>query len=144
MAQEYSDGSADSPPARLLLPHLQSRQQPRKPICRGAQLRLLHAAVCKVYRASRRDLCYCLLRNHFHFLIRIRDPLDARTDPSRCFSNLFNAYARAFNRMYHRTGALFQRPFGRRAVTDDRYFVRLVTYIHHNPQHHGFVDDFCD
>jgi len=87
---------------------------------------------------------YCLLRNHFHILVRIRDPLDIGTEPSRCFSNLFNAYARAFNRTHHRTGALFQRPFGRLAVTDDRYFARLVTYIHHNPQRHGFVADFRD
>jgi REP element-mobilizing transposase RayT len=87
---------------------------------------------------------YCLLRNHLHLLVRIRDPHDARTEPSRCFSNLFNAYARAFNRMYQRTGTLFQRPFGRRLVTDDRYFVRLVVYIHHNPQRHGFVADFRD
>ncbi len=87
---------------------------------------------------------YCLLRNHFHLLVRIREPFDVATEPSRCFSNLFNAYARSFNRMYQRTGALFQRPFGRLAVADDRYIARLVTYIHRNPQRHGFVADFRD
>jgi hypothetical protein len=61
---------------------------------------------------------------------------------SRCFSNLFNAYARAFNLAYGRTGALFQRPFQRIAVHDECYFVNLVYYIHFNPQKHGFVDDF--
>jgi putative transposase len=85
-----------------------------------------------------------LEHNRFHFLMRIRDSLDARTDPSRSFSKLFNAYARAFNRLYQRTGALFQRSFGRRAIADDRYFARLVTYFHHNPQRHGFVADFRD
>jgi hypothetical protein len=29
-------------------------------------------------------------------------------------------------------------------VTDDRYFARLVIYIHRNPQRHGFVADFRD
>ena len=63
-------------------------------------------------------------------------------DPSKQFSNLFNAYARTFNNTYRRTGALFQRPFGRIEVTSDRYFRRLVLYIHQNPQKHGFVQDF--
>ena len=63
-------------------------------------------------------------------------------DPSKQFSNLFNAYARTFNNTYQRSGALFQRPFGRIEVTSDRYFRRLVLYIHQNPQKHRFVKDF--
>ncbi len=63
-------------------------------------------------------------------------------DPSKQFSNLFNAYARTFNYTYGRTGALFQRPFGRIEVTADAYFRHLVLYIHQNPQKHGFVKDF--
>ena len=34
---------------------------------------------------------YCLLRNHFHLLIRTRD--STPKTPSQAFSNLFNAYA---------------------------------------------------
>ena len=63
-------------------------------------------------------------------------------DPSQAFSNFFNAYAKAFNKAYHRTGALFQRPFGRIEVTNEAYWFRLVTYIHQNPQRHSFVADF--
>jgi len=96
---------------------------------------------------------YCLLRNHFHFLVRIKtveeqdltsfgNLSDLPPKPSRQFSNLFNAYAKAFNKTYHRTGTLFQRPFGRIEVTSDSYFMQLVTYIHQNPQKHGFVNDF--
>lgn len=88
---------------------------------------------------------YCLLKNHFHFLVRIKEDLsDLKnlTGLSKPFANLFNAYARAFNRAYGRTGALFQRPFGRIPVTTDPYFARLITYIHQNPQKHGFVSDF--
>ena len=86
---------------------------------------------------------YCLMKNHFHLLVRIKESDDGR-DPSRCFSNLFNAYARSFNRAYGRTGALFQRPFSRIEVTHDRYFTAVVSYIHRNPQKHGFVADFRD
>ena len=104
---------------------------------------------------------YCLLRNHFHLLVRTRDieekdltgatdltglprPVRSIPPPSRAFSNLFNAYAKAINKTYDRTGSLFQRPFGRVAVTSDAQFAWLVVYIHRNPQKHRFVDDFRD
>ena len=90
---------------------------------------------------------YCLLRNHFHFLLHVKDITSFQDPsvlkkPSQYFSNLFNAYTKAFNKAYNRTGALFQRPFGRIEVTSDPYFMWLVTYIHQNSQKHGFVDDF--
>ena len=91
---------------------------------------------------------YCLLPNHFHFLLHIRD-VDGGSgpegkQPSQCVSNLLNAYARAFNRAQQRSGSLFQRPFGRKLVTSDAYFAWLIAYIHQNPQKHGLVDDFRD
>jgi len=65
-----------------------------------------HAApVCDTY-------AYCLLRNHFHLLVRIKDD-DRPYRPSQSFANLSSAYAKAFNKVYRRTGARFQRPFGR-------------------------------
>ena len=91
---------------------------------------------------------YCLLSNHFRFLVCIgdRQPSDERrpVPPSRAFANLFGTYAKAFNRAYHRTGSLFEKPFRRRRVDNDHYFAALVTYIHRNPQMHGFVEDFRD
>ena len=84
---------------------------------------------------------YCLLRNHFHFLVRIK-PSPIPKPASQAFSNFFNAYARGFNNAYKRSGALFQRAFGRIQVTSGTHFAMLVVYIHQNPQKHGFVDDF--
>lgn len=87
---------------------------------------------------------YCLLKNHFHLLIRVKDiPSTPRPiEPSQAFSNLFNAYTKAFNKTYLRTGSLFEHPFHRIPVTNDSYFVNLIQYIHLNPQKHGFVRDF--
>jgi REP element-mobilizing transposase RayT len=98
---------------------------------------------------------YCLMRNHFHVLVRIRTELAgqpfAGLKPakgltpeivSRHFSNFFNSYAQAINKAYDRTGALFQKRFGRVLVDSDRYFLTLIHYIHFNPQKHGFVEDF--
>jgi REP element-mobilizing transposase RayT len=84
---------------------------------------------------------YCLLRNHFHLLIRVKSEDEAPKAPSRYFANWFNAYAKAINKAYGRSGALFERPFQRIEVTDEPYFAQLVTYIHLNPVRHGFVDD---
>jgi putative transposase len=97
---------------------------------------------------------YCLLRNHFHLLVKIRSedeigetlkvlgkPLGSDY-PSKRFSDFFNAYAKAVNRAYDRTGSLFQHPFGRVLVTNDRQFWNVIAYIHRNPQKHRLVDDF--
>lgn len=56
---------------------------------------------------------YCLLRNHFHLLVRVKDlsGLESPKLPSQCFSNLFNAYTKSINKAHGRTGALFERPF---------------------------------
>lgn len=93
---------------------------------------------------------YCLLTNHVHFLVRIHKTrkvsetfrVSKTFRVSRQFGNLFNAYAKAFNKTYHRTGSLFQKPFGRVEVTCDSHFIHLITYIHRNPQRHGLIDDF--
>jgi putative transposase len=112
---------------------------------------------------------YCLLRNHFHLLVRIKTPheiqqkletarvagsgksvpamieaLRAIKNPSQRFGNLFNAYTKAMNKAYGRTGSLFEHPFHRILIDNPEYFLRLVTYIHQNPQKHGLVDNFCE
>lgn len=63
---------------------------------------------------------------------------------SKKFSDFFNAYAKAINKAYHRTGSLFQHPFGRVIIQNDRQFWNVIAYIHQNPQKHGFVTDFRD
>jgi REP element-mobilizing transposase RayT len=85
---------------------------------------------------------YCLMKNHFHLLIRIQPQDLSNFDCSKPFSNLFNAYTKALNQTYHRTGSLFERPFKRILVDSDSYFIHLVSYIHRNPQKHGFTDNF--
>ena len=94
---------------------------------------------------------YCLMRNHFHLLLRIKEQTSQVSKTcevltprkvSQHFSNLFNAYTKAINKAYGRSGSLFEERFGRITVTADAYFTNLIFYIHFNPQKHGFVDDF--
>lgn len=61
---------------------------------------------------------WCLMKNHFHLLVRIKYlheiTTEKKIEPSQAFSNLFNAYTKAFNKKYNRHGALFERPFRRK------------------------------
>lgn len=82
---------------------------------------------------------YCLLPNHFHLLIQIKK--DA-SNPSQKFSNFFNSYTKSINKRYKRTGSLFQKPFKRIRVKDENYLMKLVTYIHFNPENHNIANDF--
>jgi hypothetical protein len=59
---------------------------------------------------------------------------------SKQFSNLFNSYTKAFNKINNRKGGLFMRPFNRLKVTNDQYLVKLVHYIHYNPVEAGICD----
>ena len=87
---------------------------------------------------------WCLMKNHFHFLVRIKDideiVTGKKTPPSQSFSNLFNAYTKAFNKKYNRHGALFERPFQRKQILFDNYFQNVVIYIHNNPVHHNICN----
>jgi putative transposase len=79
--------------------------------------------------------------------VRVISPEPIRVikpNPVKHFSHLFNAYAKYYNKIYNRTGALFERPFKRIEVTSDNYFRQLVVYIHTNPVHHKFCSDYTD
>jgi len=90
---------------------------------------------------------WVLMPNHFHFVVRIKEepevlaikhePLTSKP-PHQHFSNLFNAYTKAFNERFNRHGSLFERPFKRKLVDNEQYLKQLVLYVHHNPVHHGF------
>lgn len=106
--------------------------------------------------------CYCLMPNHFHFLVRVKpegdidkviakrkqksktlqgfgtlEGLEKQKTISRFltqqFSHLFNAYTQAFNKQYQRKGSLLMHPYKRKAITDIKYLIKLIHYIHYNP-----------
>ena len=64
--------------------------------------------------------------------------------PSNQLSHLFNAYTKAINKRYGRSGSLFEHPFKRKQVTSNDQLKYLVYYIHHNPIHHGFCEHYLD
>jgi hypothetical protein len=89
---------------------------------------------------------FCLLKNYFHIVGYFKNKEDLAglklKTPSQYFSNFFNAYSRGVNIATRRTGALFERPFKRIPVASEAYLMRLIIYIHRNPQKHKFEADF--
>ena len=122
------------------------------------------APICRTY-------AYCLLPNHFHFMVQFKSykelykampkrfpkpPEDLGREPklfvelgreiskalSEQFRFFFGAYAKAINKAYSREGKLFTLPFRRILVDNESYFFHLLFYVHRNPIHHGFCQQF--
>lgn len=83
---------------------------------------------------------YCLLKNHFHLLIKSRENIDNKSI-SIAFSNSFNAYSKAINKAYQRSGSLFKDRFSRIKIQNEEYLKSIIIYINSNAVHHGFVDN---
>lgn len=86
---------------------------------------------------------YCLLKNHFHLLVRTKDELEDK-NISQAFSNFFNAYSKSINKKYNRAGSLFTDRFKRIKIKDEKYLLTLILYINLNPVHHGFTSNMED
>lgn len=74
-------------------------------------------------------IAYCLMPNHYHFLLR-PEKEDAI---SRFIQRLFNSYTQAFNRQQNRSGTLFEGRVKSKLVDCDEYVIHLCRYIHLNP-----------
>ena len=89
---------------------------------------------------------YCLLKNHFHIVLRIKDikdiPEKFKEKIHLPFSNLFNAYSKSINKAYNRTGSLFQEHLQRNRIENENYLKQLIIYVHLNPIKHKFTEDF--
>lgn len=80
-------------------------------------------------------ICYCLMPNHFHFLVKqLKDK-----GISTFLSQLSNSYTKYFNLKYERIGPLLQGAFKAVRVVTDEQLVHVSRYIHLNPVVSGIV-----
>ncbi|WP_129715356.1 hypothetical protein [Pedobacter sp. SYP-B3415] len=132
--------------------HIYNRVIDRKPLfTRDENFRFFLSRMQK-YSSPVLDVqVYCLLSNHFHLLVRVKDKFRVRLataeqDPhlvvTHCTQRFLQSYAMAFNRQESRVGSLFQQPFKRSRVTSQNYLIWLIFYIHSNAQKDAMVTDF--
>jgi len=104
---------------------------------------------------------YCLLPNHFHLLVKIKQlpqiqelhllkkktELTAENESPfivKQLSNFLNSYAKSYNSMFGRRGALFLDFIRRVEVKSAEQFTNTLHYVHKNPVHHGFCKSVAD
>ncbi|TCD27742.1 transposase [Pedobacter psychrodurus] len=85
-------------------------------------------------------LAYCLMPNHFHFFIRIKDRLNFE----KGIKNMLISYTKAINQSYNRVGGLWQGRYKSKKVDSETYYTRIITYIHQNPLTSGLVKKMED
>jgi len=83
---------------------------------------------------------YCLMPNHFHFLLR----QNAEKPIYKIFNHLFSYYVQVFNLKYKRKGRLFKAPLQHKIITDEKYLSYICQYIHLNPVEAGLVRNIED
>lgn len=82
-----------------------------------------------------RVLAYCLMPNHYHFILR----QDGETPLSVFMQRLFITYTQAFNKQQGRRGPLFEERFRHILVDRDEYVMHVCRYVHLNPVVAGLV-----
>lgn len=79
---------------------------------------------------------FCLMPNHFHFLLKQNTDLPT----SKLLSKVCTSYSMFHNKKYKKVGNVFQSKFKQVLVDDNRYLIWLSAYIHQNPKIAGLVN----
>ena len=92
---------------------------------------------------------YCLMPNHFHFVIKIKD-IQSESDNkisnfdkglhapdliiSKQIGKFISSYSQAFNKVNQRSGSLLESPFKRKKINSDDYLKNVILYLHLNSE----------
>lgn len=127
-------------PLRIEFPgaiyHVTSRGDRREPIFIDDHDRrtLLSVLEQTLQRCDARMLAYCLMGNHYHFVLRTD-----RGNLSRVMRQVNGVYTQLFNTRHGIVGHLFQGRFKAILVDGDAYLLEVCRYVELNPVRAGMV-----
>ena len=81
-------------------------------------------------------LAYCLMGNHYHFVLQTR-----QANLSRLMRHVNGVHTQRFNRRHGKVGHLFQGRFKAILVDTDAYLLTLCRYVELNPVRAGWAAD---
>lgn len=116
--------------------HVTSRGDRREDIVTDDSDRRLLLAVLgqAMERFDAQVLSYCLMSNHYHFVLHTR-----QANLSRLMRHVNGVYTQAFNRRHEQGGHLFQGRFKAILVDREAYLLEVCRYVELNPVRAGLV-----
>ena len=109
-------------------------------------------------------IAYCLMPNHFHFVVKVKSQevilKQTSKEISKTITSFHNgecalndlvtdqyrrylsSFALAYNFRNNHRGQLFLKRFKRVSVDEEYRLKYLICYVHHNPIHHGFAKEY--
>src|SRR5436190_1917991 len=94
----------------------------------------LDVVVEALSRFSWQCLAYCLMPNHYHLVVRTRNP-----NLSRGMRQINGVYAQRFNHRHDRVGHVFQGRFGATLIQEDEHLLEAIRYVVLNPLRAGLA-----
>ena len=82
-------------------------------------------------------VCFCLMPNHFHLLVKQVKELGI----GKLLSKVCTSYSKRFNKKYGHIGHVFQDQFKSVLVENNNQLLHLSAYIHSNPKVSELVKD---
>lgn len=128
--------------------HIYNRGNNKLPIFFHDNDYLHFIALCKKQIEPRcQILAWCLMPNHFHFVIEITDKSLERIvwggnempAITNGFQLLQSSYAKRINNRENRTGSLFQQKTKSKLLENKVYALKAFWYLHQNPVKAGLV-----
>jgi len=90
-------------------------------------------------RFSIQIMCYCLMDNHYHLLVKTPE-----ANLGRAMRHINGVYTQRYNRLKKTDGTLFRGRYKAICVEEDSYQLHLSRYIHQNPREAKIVDKIDD
>lgn len=80
-------------------------------------------------------IAYCIMNNHAHFLIYVEDI----NEFGKFMQKVNLKYANMYNKKENRCGVLFRNRYRTEPISDIKYLINCIKYIHENPVKAGMV-----